>query len=144
MLGFRKQWFTHRTLPNVWQVPFPRLSPCPSLPLGHWESTCTDTCRAFRARGKSTAAKHRNTFPETITRSPKHFPSKLPHCYFSAFKVITRGKLSLIERGNISVSLQHLISNHSGYSKKNVLDISHLIFSPLIQNILLSSLFWIK
>lgn len=124
--------FTHRALPNVWHVPFLCLSSFPSPPLGHWEGTCMDTCKAFRARGKSTAAEHSNTFPKTITHSPNHFPSKLPHCYSSAFTVTIGGKLSLIERGNISVSLQHLISNQNGYSKrkKSFRQTLHF-FSPL-------------
>lgn len=124
--------------------------------------TCIDTCRAFRIRGKSTAAEYKNTFPETITHSPKHFRSKPPHCYASAFRVTTGQKLSLTERGNISVSLLHLISNQRNILKNQnktsttpppqkkinkkppytVLDITHfIIIFPLIhaQNILLSS-----
>lgn len=90
--------------------PHPGLSPFPSLPLGHrhWYP------QSIPSQGKKSCPST-ETLPETITHSPKRFPSKLPHCYFSAFKVTIGEKLSLIESGNISVSLQRLISNWSGF-----------------------------
>lgn len=124
--------FTHRALPNVWHVPFLYLSPSPSPPLGHWEGTCTDTCKAFRARGKVLQLSTVTHFPKQSLIHPTTSPPSYPIVIPLLFTVTIGGKLSLIERGNISVSLQHLISNQNGYSKrkKSFRHALHFFFPP--------------
>lgn len=57
--GIQETKVPHMTLPNVWQVPFPRSSPHPRLPHSHGEGSCLKTREILSARGKNTAARHK-------------------------------------------------------------------------------------
>lgn len=126
VLRFRKQKFTDTTPPNVWQVPFSGLSPLPRLSLGHWKGTCIDTCKAFRPGEKAPQPSKEIHFLKQSPIHPNTSPPSYPLLCLCFQSYTTGGKLSLIERGNNSESLQPLISNQSAYSKKMFW--THLIF----------------
>lgn len=89
---------------------FRLVSTSQTTPLGHWKGTCIDTCKAFRPGEKAPQPCRETHF---LKQSPIH-PNTSPPSYpllFPCFQSYTTGgKLSLIEGGNNSESLQPLIS----------------------------------